>query len=84
MPTLDPADPLNWAPWRKVACIVSVSLYAFVSNFVSASMAPALVVWNIEFPQDPRELAQLMQLVAVSTYSAIAKQKKKKWVIAVS
>ncbi|KAK4164963.1 major facilitator superfamily domain-containing protein [Cladorrhinum sp. PSN259] len=64
MPTLDPADPLNWAPWRKVACMASVSLYAFVSNFVSACIAPALPVWNLEFPDNPKEVEQLMQLVA--------------------
>ncbi|KAK3997532.1 major facilitator superfamily domain-containing protein [Cladorrhinum sp. PSN332] len=64
MPTLDPADPLNWAPWRKVACMVSVSLYALVANFISACMAPTLPVWNLEFPDDPKEVDQLMQLVA--------------------
>ncbi|KAK3328270.1 major facilitator superfamily domain-containing protein [Cercophora scortea] len=35
-PTADPADPLNWAPWRKFACLTAVSLYAFVANFASA------------------------------------------------
>ncbi|KAK4191254.1 major facilitator superfamily domain-containing protein [Podospora australis] len=64
LPTVDPADPLNWAPWRKVACMFSVSLYAFSSNFVAACIAPALPAWNIAFPDKPRELLQLMQFVA--------------------
>ncbi|KAK0739311.1 major facilitator superfamily domain-containing protein [Apiosordaria backusii] len=64
LPTPDPADPLNWAPWRKLACISSVSLYAFVSNFISACVAPALPVWNLEFPEDQRKIEELMQFVA--------------------
>ncbi|KAK4669822.1 uncharacterized protein QC763_206340 [Podospora pseudopauciseta] len=64
LPTPDPADPLNWAPWRKLACISTVSLYAFVSNFISACIAPALPVWNLEFPEDQRKIEELMQFVA--------------------
>ncbi|KAK0636153.1 major facilitator superfamily domain-containing protein [Bombardia bombarda] len=63
-PTADPADPLNWAPWMKTACLMTVSLYAFVSNFVSASLAPALVIWNVEFPESARPFQDLTQLVA--------------------
>jgi hypothetical protein len=65
LPTADPADPLNWARWRKVACMVAVSFYAFVSNYISASIAPALPLWNKQFPQDRRPTRDLMTLVAV-------------------
>jgi hypothetical protein len=66
-PTSDPADPLNWAPWRKISCLTTVSLYAFVCNFISASIAPALPIWNLSFPQDPRPFDDLMRFVAVGS-----------------
>ncbi len=69
IPTEDPADPLNWPTWRKVACMVSVSLYAFVANYISASMAPALPMWNHAFPHDRRPLKDLMSFVAVCSLS---------------
>ncbi|KAL2166642.1 hypothetical protein VTG60DRAFT_2338 [Thermothelomyces hinnuleus] len=47
-PTADPADPLNWPRWQKAACMVTLSLYAFVSNYISASIAPALPRWNYD------------------------------------
>ncbi|KAL2197709.1 major facilitator superfamily domain-containing protein [Corynascus similis CBS 632.67] len=66
MPTADPADPLNWPKWQKVSCMVTVSLYAFVSNYISASIAPALPTWNHEFPHDRRPMKDLMQFVALN------------------
>ncbi|KAK4122177.1 MFS general substrate transporter [Parathielavia appendiculata] len=66
LPTLSPADPLNWPSWRKMACMMTVAFYAFVANFLSASLAPALPVWNREFRQDVRPLSDLMQLVALN------------------
>ncbi|KAL2163025.1 hypothetical protein VTH06DRAFT_6861 [Thermothelomyces fergusii] len=65
-PTTDPADPLNWPRWQKAACMATLSLYAFVSNYISASIAPALPWWNKEFPRDPRPPQDLMQFVAVN------------------
>ncbi|KAL2176413.1 major facilitator superfamily domain-containing protein [Thermothelomyces heterothallicus CBS 202.75] len=65
-PTADPADPLNWPRWQKAACMVTLSLYAFVSNYISASIAPALPRWNYEFPDDRRPSQDLMQFVAVN------------------
>ncbi|KAL1838442.1 hypothetical protein VTJ49DRAFT_2665 [Mycothermus thermophilus] len=63
-PTADPADPLNWAAWRKAVCMLTVAFYAFVANFVSASMAPALPMWNRAFPHDRRQMHDLSMLVA--------------------
>jgi len=65
LPTSDPADPLNWAPWRKFACLATVSLYAFVCNFASASLAPALPMWDLWFPLDPRPFRDLTKFIAV-------------------
>lgn len=67
VPTADPADPLNWARWRKFSCLAVVSLYAFVTNFVSASLAPALPIWNLSFPQSPRPPEDLVQFIAAIT-----------------
>ncbi|KAH6850644.1 major facilitator superfamily domain-containing protein [Chaetomium sp. MPI-CAGE-AT-0009] len=64
VPTADPADPLNWPQWRKVMCMVTVSYYAFVANYISSSVAPALALWEHSFPQDPRSMQDLIQLVS--------------------
>jgi hypothetical protein len=64
-PTADPADPLNWSAWRKTACMATVAFYAFVANFISSSMAPALPLWNRAFPHDRRDPHELAQLIAV-------------------
>jgi hypothetical protein len=45
--------------------MATLAMYAFVANYVSASMAPALPLWNREFHRDPRPAHDLMQLVAV-------------------
>ncbi|KAK0619731.1 major facilitator superfamily domain-containing protein [Immersiella caudata] len=66
VPTSDPADPLNWEPWRKMSCLGSVSLYAFVCNFISASITPALPIWNLSFPHDPRPFDDLIRFVALN------------------
>ncbi|KAL2257811.1 hypothetical protein VTK26DRAFT_9136 [Humicola hyalothermophila] len=64
LPTSDPADPLNWPTWRKVVCMTTVAYYAFVANFISASIAPALPLWNLSFPRDPRPVKELTGFVA--------------------
>ncbi|POS68680.1 major facilitator superfamily transporter [Diaporthe helianthi] len=65
-PSADPADPLNWASWRKVTLLLTASSYAFIGNFASSGLAPALQAYNTNFPTDPQPFSQLTQLVAVS------------------
>ncbi|KAK3498940.1 uncharacterized protein B0T23DRAFT_328631 [Neurospora hispaniola] len=62
IPTSDPSDPLNWARWRKLSCLCSLCYYAFVCSFASASLAPALGVWNVSFPSDARGIEELSRL----------------------
>ncbi|KAL1623922.1 hypothetical protein SLS56_008117 [Neofusicoccum ribis] len=65
-PSSDPADPLNWALWRKAALLGVSSLYAFVSNFNSAVMSSSLQLWSKTFPHDPRSFPQLPYLVGAN------------------
>ncbi|KAH8201693.1 hypothetical protein TruAng_004131 [Truncatella angustata] len=65
-PSADPADPLNWATWRKHGVLLVVSLYALVANFTSSSIAPGLQLWMMNYPQDPRSFSVLVRLVAVN------------------
>jgi hypothetical protein len=65
VPTSDPADPLNWTLWMKNSCLVTVAFYAFVCNFISESIVPALSIWNISFPHDSRPLDSLALFVSV-------------------
>lgn len=65
-PSSDPADPLNWALWRKAALLGVSSLYAFVSNFNSSVMAPGLQLWPKAFPHDPRPFSQLPYLIGTN------------------
>lgn len=68
LPSSDPADPLNWPMWRKIAVLLCVSLYSFVSNFSSSSMASALPVYATPLAfMPPVPFARLTQLIAVST-----------------
>jgi MFS family permease len=69
-PSTDPADPLNWPSWRKVALLLTASTYAFVGNFASAGLAPALQAYNMNFPADPQPFSKLTHLVAVSVLMA--------------
>lgn len=59
---------MNWAPWRKFALLLVVSLYAFVGNFQAADVAPALSTWYTTFtqPQDYQTFPTLVHLVAVN------------------
>ncbi|KAI0121716.1 major facilitator superfamily transporter [Xylariales sp. AK1849] len=65
-PSADPADPLNWPMWRKHALLLVVSLYSFIANFTSSSIAPALQLWPMVFPQDPRPFTELTRLIALN------------------
>lgn len=65
-PSADPADPLNWAPWRKHTVLLTVSLFALFSNFTSASLAPGLSLWPLYYPNDPRPFTVLARLMAVN------------------
>lgn len=64
-PSEDPADPLNWAQWRKFGLLLTVSLYSFVGNFTSSGIAPALSLWFKEFPHDVRPFSDLSYFIAV-------------------
>ncbi|KAI5460933.1 major facilitator superfamily transporter [Mariannaea sp. PMI_226] len=66
LPSSDPADPLNWPTWRKMALLATVSLYAFVANFTSADIAAALQLWPKFFPTDPQSESNLVHLIAVN------------------
>lgn len=73
-PTEDPRDPLNLPAWHKVVALVVVSIYTFVANFTSSIIAPALQIWPMSFPQDPKSVPQLTYLIAVSLVQRAAQQ----------
>ena len=45
------------------------SVYAFVSNFTSSSIAPVLQLWPAAYPQEPKDFSQLAYIVAVSNHT---------------
>jgi hypothetical protein len=65
-PSHDPADPLNWPWWRKCVVLAFASLFAFVSNFTSGSLASALPILDTIF-YPPETFASLGHLIAVSS-----------------
>lgn len=73
-PSRDAADPLNWPNWRKHALLLVLSLYSFAANFSASSIAPALQMWPLFFPQDIRPFPVLSRLISVSTISVITKR----------
>lgn len=66
-PTTDIRDPLNFSRSRKTGALVVASVFAFVANFTSSVIAPALQLWPRTFPEDPRPFSELAYLIAVST-----------------
>ncbi len=64
-PTADPRDPLNYSASRKAGTLVVAAVYGFVANFTSAVIAPALQLWPMVFPDDPRSYAERNYLIAV-------------------
>ncbi|SPO01430.1 related to HOL1 protein [Cephalotrichum gorgonifer] len=66
VPSADPADPLNWAPWRKFAALLVGSVYAFTANFISSNIAPALTLWFQTFPQERKTYPELVYFIAVT------------------
>ncbi|EON67977.1 hypothetical protein W97_07123 [Coniosporium apollinis CBS 100218] len=66
-PSLDPADPLNWAPWRKTAMLVCVSAVPLVANFTSSSIASAFPVLATPLAFNPPvPITRLTQLISVN------------------
>ncbi|KAF4962174.1 hypothetical protein FSARC_9748 [Fusarium sarcochroum] len=63
--TDDPRDPLNFATWRKIAALIVAAIYAFTANYTSGVIAPAFQLWPMIFPQDPRTLSELSNLIAI-------------------
>ena len=65
-PSDSPRDPLNFSFARKAGALLVASVYAFVSNFTSSSIAPVLQLWPAAYPQEPKDFSQLAYIVAVS------------------
>ncbi|KAL1957497.1 hypothetical protein VTO42DRAFT_5960 [Malbranchea cinnamomea] len=66
-PSRDPADPLNWPLWRKIAILFCMSLYAFVANFTSSSVASAFPIMATPLVfQPPVSMSRLTHLIAVN------------------
>lgn len=67
-PSLDPADPLNWPLWRKYAILACMSLFPFVSNFASASIASTFPIYETPAVfMPPPSFSQLTRLISVCT-----------------
>ncbi|OCL07391.1 MFS general substrate transporter, partial [Glonium stellatum] len=66
-PSLDPADPLNWAAWRKAAILICMSLYAFINNYTSSSLSSAFpILATPAVFNPPVPFAKLSHLIAVN------------------
>ncbi|KAH7134969.1 major facilitator superfamily domain-containing protein [Dendryphion nanum] len=67
-PSEDPADPLNFPMWRKMAILGCMSLFPFIVNITSASISSALPFYAAApiFGLPPKTFAQLSYLIAVN------------------
>lgn len=65
-PSADPADPLNWPLWRKFAILTCVSVFAFIGNFQSASLASGLPFMVMAFGHTPMSFPTLTHLMSVN------------------
>jgi hypothetical protein len=64
-PTNSPRDPLNLPLWHKIAALLVASIYAFISNYISSSIAPVLQLWFVAYPQEPKPFSELSYIIAV-------------------
>ncbi|KAL2203326.1 hypothetical protein CC79DRAFT_1373471 [Sarocladium strictum] len=65
-PSEDPADPLNWPVWRKAAVLICMSMFGFIINFSSATVASALPLLATPMAFDPPvPVDKLTRLIAV-------------------
>ncbi|OQE18687.1 hypothetical protein PENSTE_c017G09021 [Penicillium steckii] len=68
-PSSNPADPLNWPNWRKIAVLACMSLYAAVGNFTSASIASAFPLYGTPLAFNPPvSIGKLSRLIAVNVF----------------
>jgi hypothetical protein len=68
VPSLDPADPLNWPAWRKYSVLVCMSLWAWLSNFQAAGISSALPLMVPAFirTEGPLPFPTLTRLISVN------------------
>ncbi|PSK48600.1 hypothetical protein B9Z65_114 [Elsinoe australis] len=74
-PSADPADPLNFPIWRKLAILALMSVYAFISNTQSAILSSAfpkmVTAWAKFSPMGPPTgiipFPRLVYLIAVNS-----------------
>ncbi|GAB1738697.1 hypothetical protein NU219Hw_g3493t1 [Hortaea werneckii] len=68
-PTRNARDPLNWPLWRKYCVLLTMALYAFVANFASSVVAPAIPIMMFQMApphSPPVSTSKLTKLVAVN------------------
>ncbi|CZR55677.1 related to synaptic vesicle transporter SVOP and related transporters (major facilitator superfamily) [Phialocephala subalpina] len=49
LPTMDPADPLNWPAWKKNTNLFLVAFHAMMTTFTAAAVIPAFETFSIDF-----------------------------------
>ena len=65
-PSADPADPLNFARWRKLAILACMSIVPFVVNFTAASISSAFPIMATPLAFNPPvPMSSLSHLIAV-------------------
>jgi hypothetical protein len=57
--------------WRKVAILLVMSIYAFVTNYTASITAPVLQLWFSAYPQEPKSFSELSYIVSVSTCNTL-------------
>ncbi|RFU24184.1 hypothetical protein B7463_g12154, partial [Scytalidium lignicola] len=48
LPSMDPADPLNWPSWKKNVNLVLISFHAMMTTFIASGIIPAYELFSIE------------------------------------
>lgn len=48
LPSMDPADPLNWASWKKNVNLLLISFHAMMTTFIAAGIIPAFEQLSID------------------------------------
>lgn len=71
-PTADPADPLNWAEWRKNIYLALVAFHGFQAGFMAAGLVPAVGLMVVDYGKSPSAISYLVSSMVSWCYPSMS------------
>lgn len=65
LPSMDPADPLNWPYWKKNLNLILIAFHAMMTSFIAAAIIPAFELLSISLDISLTEASYLTSVQIV-------------------